>query len=543
MQTTPLTTFIQNYRWTVLAGEAAGLSDGRLLESFITCNDDAAFGALVKRHGRMVLGVCRRVLRNSHDAEDAFQATFCVLFCKAASVNPRERVGSWLHGVAYLTALKAKALVAKLHARERQMIDVPEPQAVPQTFCDDLKSLLDQELAGLPEKYRLPIVLCDLEGKSIKTATQQLAWPQGTLAGRLARARAMLAKRLTKHGVTLSGGSLALVLAENAWSAGVPVALMVSTVKNAAMVAAGPWAPAGVVSPQVAALTKGVLKNMLLSKLKAATAMLIVTAVVGGGSVRWLQQSWAAGQGQLANSVVPSFVVRTANHKLDEGGPQSKGFLGPLPQAATTQKAPSVSAWVNGKPIFEDEVFNILGPQFGKIYRETPSADRDATQQKAFNKTLEALIDNELLFQDAIRLLEKQTKMLEQLKSRASKETQKQISTMMRQMNVSTMEEYKQKLLAQGTTIESVRRMMERDTIAREYLIAKVKPRVEEQVTAEAIRTYYEDHFDKTQPLDGPTQTMIANKLRNEIANQEWRQLVKLLREKAVIVISGANSP
>lgn len=128
MQTTPLTTFIQNYRWTVLAGEAAGLSDGRLLESFITCNDDAAFGALVKRHGRMVLGVCRRVLRNSHDAEDAFQATFCVLFCKAASVNPRERVGSWLHGVAYLTALKAKALVAKLHARERQMIDVPDPK-------------------------------------------------------------------------------------------------------------------------------------------------------------------------------------------------------------------------------------------------------------------------------------------------------------------------------------------------------------------------------------------------------------------------------
>jgi peptidyl-prolyl cis-trans isomerase SurA len=170
---------------------------------------------------------------------------------------------------------------------------------------------------------------------------------------------------------------------------------------------------------------------------------------------------------------------------------------------AKSQGPVRVRAWVNGKPIFEDEVFNILGPQLGRIYRETPPADRDAEQQKAFNKTLEALIDNELLMQDALRLLEKQApKALESLKSKTSKETQKQIATMMRQMNITTMEEYKQKLQAQGTTIESVRRMMERDTIAREYLFAKVKPPVEKEVSHDVIYEYYKEHLNEYMQVD-----------------------------------------
>src|SRR5262249_36097999 len=142
--------------------------------SFIDYKDEAAFEALVCRHGPMVFGVCRRVVRNHHDAEDAFQATFLVLARKAASVKPRGQVANWLHGVAFRTAMKVKAMTAKRRGREEQVGQVPEPEAAQQEHWLDLQPLLDQELNGLPEHYRLPILLCDLEGKTIKEATRQL---------------------------------------------------------------------------------------------------------------------------------------------------------------------------------------------------------------------------------------------------------------------------------------------------------------------------------------------------------------------------------
>jgi len=116
----------------------------------------------------MVFGVCRRVLGNHHDAEDAFQATFLVLARKASSVRPRERVANWLHGVALRTAMKAKAMTAKRRGREKQVTEMPEPEAAQQGQWSDLQPLLDQELTGLPENYRLPNLLCELEGKTIK---------------------------------------------------------------------------------------------------------------------------------------------------------------------------------------------------------------------------------------------------------------------------------------------------------------------------------------------------------------------------------------
>jgi RNA polymerase sigma factor (sigma-70 family) len=213
----------------------------------------------------MVWGVCRRILRNYHDAEDAFQATFLVLVRKASSVLPRGMVANWLYGVAHRTALKARATVATREGRERQVATMPEPAGREQDPWSDLQPLLDEELNRLPDKYRAVLVTCDLEGRTRKEAARQLSVPEGTVAGRLARARTMLARRLANRGVMLSAGSLAAVIWQNAASAGVPTALLSSTVKAAAMIATGQAMVAGVVSVKVAILTEGVLKAMLLS--------------------------------------------------------------------------------------------------------------------------------------------------------------------------------------------------------------------------------------------------------------------------------------
>jgi RNA polymerase sigma factor (sigma-70 family) len=265
-------------RRAVLLADGAGLTDGQLLEGFVSRRDQAALAALVHRHGPMVWGVCRRVLRDHHDAEDAFQATFLVLVRKAASVVPREVVANWLYGVAYRTALKARATAARRKGRERQVTEMPEPEAVRQDLCGDLQPLLDEELSRLPDKYRAVLVLCDLEGKTRKEAARQLGVPEGTVAGRLARARALLAKRLAQRGVTLSGAALAAVLSQEA-AAGVPAAVMLSTIKAAGLFAAG-RAATGVISAKAVALTEGVLKSMFLTKLKTVVAVVLVVGLV-----------------------------------------------------------------------------------------------------------------------------------------------------------------------------------------------------------------------------------------------------------------------
>jgi RNA polymerase sigma factor (sigma-70 family) len=272
-------TVIRHLHRTVHQGAA---TDGQLLTAFIDHTNEMAFAALVNRHGPMVWGVCRRVL-NHHDAEDAFQAAFLILARKARSVKPREMVGSWLHGVAYRTALQARAGTLKQHQREKQVPTMPEPEAAAQENCSDLYALLDQELTGLPETYRHAIILCDLAEKSIKEAARQLGWPQGTLASRLFRGRKLLAKRLANRGVVFSAGLLAADSA-NAVSAGVPTSLMSSTVKAAEMIAAGQVASAGVISVKVAALMEGVLKNMLVSKLKASIAIVLALGFMATGA-------------------------------------------------------------------------------------------------------------------------------------------------------------------------------------------------------------------------------------------------------------------
>jgi RNA polymerase sigma factor (sigma-70 family) len=284
MANSPLSGVIQQLRTAVLLRDGAGLTDGQLLEDYLRRHDRSALAALIRRHGPMVWGVCRRVLRNDHDAEDAFQATFLVLVRKASSVLPREMLANWLYGVAHRTALKARATTAKRRVRERQVTQMPEPAATEPDLWHDLQPLLDQELSRLPDKYRVAIVLCDLEGKTRKEAARQLSVPEGTLAARLARGRVMLAKRLARHGLGVSGGALGMLLAQNIASAAVPTSVVSNAIEAATVSAAGQAAATGVISTKVAVLTEGVLKSMLLSKLKAAVVLILAIAALGIGA-------------------------------------------------------------------------------------------------------------------------------------------------------------------------------------------------------------------------------------------------------------------
>jgi RNA polymerase sigma factor (sigma-70 family) len=276
----PMKRVIGQLRRAAVVRAGSDLTDGQLLECFVSRRDEAAFEALLRRHGPMVLGVCRRVLRDAHDAEDAFQATFLVLVRKAGSVVPRERVGNWLYGVAVRTALEAKTMAARRRLKERRVRDLLRPEALPAEDWSDVRPLLDEELSQLPDKYRVPVVLCDLEGKSRQEAARQLGWPKGTVASRLATARRMLARRLARRGVALAGGALAVVLVHQQASAGVPPALVAATLKTAALFASGHAPTAGEIS-KAAALAEGVLKAMLLTRLKTAVAVMLALGVLG----------------------------------------------------------------------------------------------------------------------------------------------------------------------------------------------------------------------------------------------------------------------
>ena len=172
---------------------AVELSDGELLERFRAERDPYAFDLLVRRHGAMVLNVCKRVLRNHHDAEDAFQAAFLVLIRKAGVIRKRNSVGSWLHGVAYRTALKARTAAVRRRNLNETAAAIAIQEEPPSTLPIDVRPILDEELDRLPEKYRAPIVLCYLEGKTKPEAAAALECPEGTISGRLARARNIFA--------------------------------------------------------------------------------------------------------------------------------------------------------------------------------------------------------------------------------------------------------------------------------------------------------------------------------------------------------------
>jgi RNA polymerase sigma factor (sigma-70 family) len=271
----------------------ADATDGELLTAYVARGDGAAFAGLVRRHGPMVLGVCRRLTGDPHDAEDAFQATFLVLARKAAAVRPRDAVGGWLYGVARRTARDARRAAGRRRAREGPMADLPHPPD-PDAAWDDIRTVLDEELARLPAGYRLAVVLCDLEGRPRREAARHLGVPHGTLSNRLAAARRMLARRLVRRGVTLAGGALAVTLTRHA-AADVPAALAAAAARAADPTTA-------VASAAVTVLTEGAIKAMFLAKLKLTSVLLILVTAAGlGGGM--LTRPVAADQPPAAKGV------------------------------------------------------------------------------------------------------------------------------------------------------------------------------------------------------------------------------------------------
>ncbi len=264
--------------------DAAEPTDGQLLGKFIEQGDQTAFETLVRRHGPMVLGVCRRILRNHHSAEDAFQATFLVLARKSLSIRNRDLLASWLYGVAFHTALRARTAAGRRSKREKQVVEMPEPEILANDLWSDLAPVLDQELSRLPEKYRMPIILCDLEGKGHAEAARQLRCPLGTLSGRLWRGRNLLARRLTRRGLGISAVVLGMILVEKAQAAAsVGLASFAAAVKGAACIAAGA-SLAEAVSSKVIALARGAMESLVLKKLKLTVAALLILSALALGT-------------------------------------------------------------------------------------------------------------------------------------------------------------------------------------------------------------------------------------------------------------------
>jgi RNA polymerase sigma factor (sigma-70 family) len=263
-------------------------TDAQLLQRFVSRQDEAAFAALVKRHGPMVLAVCRRVLHDAHDADDAFQATFLVLVRKAATLAQPDLLANWLYGVAYRVAVKARANAARRIEYERRTPPMPLVDPMLDVAGRELRSVLDAEMSHLPEKYRAPLVLCYLEGKTNEEAARQLGWPTGSISGRLARARELLRKRLVRRGLALSTGFFAMLLSKSSAAAAVPESLLDCTVRGAVFFTHATPAAASAVSPSVSALAEEILEAMRLSTLKKKLARLLavlVVALMGLGSV------------------------------------------------------------------------------------------------------------------------------------------------------------------------------------------------------------------------------------------------------------------
>jgi RNA polymerase sigma factor (sigma-70 family) len=275
MANAQVSTLVRHIRNMVGGHNTTPRTDVQLLGEFRARRDEAAFAALVGRHGPMVLRVCRRVLRHQQDAEDAFQATFLALARHAASIRKRESLASWLHGVAYRMASNAKRAAARRRAHESRAEAPPRTGPGPDLGWREVQAVLDEEIERLPEKYRAVFVPCCLEGQSRADVARQLGLKEGTVSSRLAEARGRLRRRLARRGISLSAVLGAAALAEGASTAAVPALLFGTTVRAAIPYAAGARPATGTVSANVAALVEGGSRAMITMTVKIATALVL----------------------------------------------------------------------------------------------------------------------------------------------------------------------------------------------------------------------------------------------------------------------------
>jgi RNA polymerase sigma factor (sigma-70 family) len=293
MSTGQLGTFIRSLRRLVEPVQEAGLTDAELLQRFVAQRDEAAFEVLLWRHGPMVLQVCRRVLGQEQDIEDAFQATFLALVRKGAAIGRREAVAGWLYRVAYRVALRDR-----LHRSQRMAGQRPLPPDVtdgswPQLPADDLNLVLDAEVNRLPERFRVPFVLCCLQGKTYQEAALELGCPKGTIASRLTWARKRLRSRLTRRGVVLSGGLFYAGLSSTTPAGSMVPAPLVQAALQAATATGTGSAAAGLVSERAVRLAKDVLRNMTLTRWRNRGGMVAAFGLLAGASGLW-SNHWLA---------------------------------------------------------------------------------------------------------------------------------------------------------------------------------------------------------------------------------------------------------
>jgi RNA polymerase sigma-70 factor (ECF subfamily) len=289
----------------------AHTSDRQLLDRFTRHGDQDAFACLVDRHGGMVLAVCRRVLADAHEAEDAFQATFLLLARKAAGIRWSDNIAAWLHTVAHRVACKARGQTARRNTQLREFAEMAAAAALPEASVfpeNDHLELLQAELARLPEKYRAPLVLCYLEGKTNSEAAQALNCPLGSISKRLANGRNLLRQRLGRQGVALAPSALVGLL-ESSGAAAVVVSdtLRRTTIQAAAVVvSAVDTAAAGAATASVTALVEGVLADMAFEKVKLASLLTLTLSVFAVCATVFGYHALAAdrsGTGSFANKV------------------------------------------------------------------------------------------------------------------------------------------------------------------------------------------------------------------------------------------------
>lgn len=281
-------------RWLrgMVCTDSKAETDQQLLERFIRERDEDAFTTILKRHGPMVLGVCRRILGNAQEAEDAFQATFLILLRQVSAVRWQKSASGWLYEVARQVAIKAGMAIAKRRQLDQERLHMPETLISADANATEMRILLDEEVQRLPAKFRDAVVLCYLEGKTYEEASRQLGVGTGMVSKRLAKARDLLRSRLARRGAFVSASAVALAAASQATAAVTP-SLTAATLE-AVVAAAGKGLVAGAVSTSVAVLVKSVTRAMFWSKVKTAAVVLLTTAVIaaGGGAIAY--QAWSA---------------------------------------------------------------------------------------------------------------------------------------------------------------------------------------------------------------------------------------------------------
>ena len=323
----PLTQWVRDLHQR---GDTDRLPDVELLRRFVSDGSEDAFSAIVRRHGPLVLSLCQQLLPDAHDAEDAFQATFVVLVRKASSIARGELLANWLYGVAQRVAMRARLTASRRRSRETPVAELADPRTPLEPGVREIWTALHDEIARLPTKYRLPVVLCYLEGKTHDEAAVALDWPKGTVAGRLARARDLLHRRLVRRGLAVPAGGIVVLL----WAGSSPAAVPASLV-SACVAAALAFAAGGPISASVLHLTEGVLKAMFLTKVKNVMLVGVLGLVLIAVSAGVLAAN------ALDRDPLPEAPVAQAPAPVQP--PPAQAEPQPLPRRPVTPRIPKVA--------------------------------------------------------------------------------------------------------------------------------------------------------------------------------------------------------